>query len=219
MDNKQMKLNYMYWICGTNDCDFYNDLYHDALRCSDIWHIIACDEYGPSDWYKNKNPHWNDKVSLPSGIAPKHPKEVISDMHYNIKRHMDTAIKKITGDVPNYQQFALEIVPRANGYPAVLNASCGINAYMKSKHGMTVARVKKHVKPWHIKKDKVHFSVSGYQMVLDRGIGPMLDVYYEKVRIPKQVRTQQSVPLTRNGRKRAAKRAKLMAKKAVQSGE
>ena len=56
-------------------------------------------------------------------------------------------------------------------------------------------------------------------MVMDKGVGPMLDVYYEQVRIPKQVRAQQVVPLTRNGRKRAAKRAKLMAKKAEQSGE
>ena len=196
----------------------YHDRYHDALRRSSAWGLIACDAYGPSDYYKQKNPYWNDKIVLPTDDVPKQPQEIIDELHANVKKHMDAAIKKITGDITGCMPFALEIVPRSNWYPAIRNACFGVSAYMRSKHKMTVSRVKQHVKPWHIKRDKVHFSVSGYQMIMDKGIGPMLDVYYDKVRIPKHVRMAQQKPLSRNGRKRAAKRAKLMAKTG-QSGD
>ncbi len=217
-DNKLNKPELMFWMCGTNDCDMYNDRYHDALRRSPVWGMIVCNEYGPSKYYKEKNPHWNDQIILPPSSTPKYPQDVIDDLHADIKKHMDVTIKKITEVIPGCQQFAIEIVPRANWYPAVKQACYGVSAYMRSKHKMTVAKVKQHVKPWHMKRDQIHFSVSGYRMVMDKGVGPMLDVYYDQVRVPKQARMVEQKPLSRNGRKRAAKRAKLMQKDG-QSGD
>ena len=100
----------------------YNDRYHDALRCSPVWGMIVCDAYGPSDYYKQKHPHWNDQIKVLPNTVPKQPQEVIDDLHANVKKHIDVVIKKITDVIPECQQFALEIVPRSNWYPAIQQA-------------------------------------------------------------------------------------------------
>ena len=65
------------------------------------------------------------------------------------------------------------------------------------------------IKPHHYLRDRVHFNHAGYVLLLDKGIGPLFDAHYENVRVPKAEPILSRPPLTYNGRKRAAKRARL----------
>ncbi len=200
---------FIFWICGTNDLDWYNDRYHEALRKTPTWHPDMFPNSGPSTRYKKNHSNWNERIQVDDITKHDSPKDVIDKLHDITKPHIDATVYKINFKIKNCKNFAMEIVPRMNWYPDVIKSACGISAYMRKNHNMTLTRVKTHILPVHYMRDHVHYTKDGYRVILDKAIGPLLDVHYTSIRVPKCDRVSKRPPLTKNGRKRAAKRAKL----------
>ena len=65
VNNRKITPEFLFWICGTNDIDHYNDKYHEALRKSPLWYMISDDRYGPSKRYKQKHWNWRSSIEIP----------------------------------------------------------------------------------------------------------------------------------------------------------
>ncbi len=94
---------------------------------------------------QKRNPDWNDKIAIPDYSDEIHDEagDVINRLHSVVKSNMDQTVLDIDKKVSGCQQFAVEIAPRQNWYPAICNAGFGISMCMKTKHGETVTKTKK----------------------------------------------------------------------------
>ena len=70
-------------------------------------------------------------------------------------------------------------------------------AYLRKEHHKTLTRVKTHILPVHYKRDEIHFTNDGYRVNLDKEIGPLLDVHYTSIRVPKSEHVSKRPPLTK----------------------
>ena len=151
LDNKK-NIPEFFWICGTNDLDWYNDHYHEALRKKPDWQPSMFPKSGPSKRYKENHADWNQGIIVADITKHDSPKDVIDKLHDVVKSNIDTTVLKINLKIVNCKNFAMEIVPRMNWYPDVVKSACGISAYMRKEHHMTLTRVKPHILPVHYRR-------------------------------------------------------------------
>ncbi len=63
------------------------------------------------------------------------------------------------------------------------------------------------ITPSHLCLDGIQFTAAGYSLFVDKGLGPMLDSYYDKLRLPKSVRNAKAnMSKSAKRRKRAAEK-------------
>ena len=200
----------IYWSCGANDLDRYNDLYFDGLRHSKWWHLLLCTDASPSKFYRKKHCLWTDDVHVePMSVTAFDHYLFIDTCHKEIKKGIDQVVTTVNRSFSGCVNYMAEIPIRKNWFPAICNLAGGINAYCRKVHEIRICKLNRYLAPNMICKDQVHLNHDGYLCFMDHALCPMLDYYYKCIRVPRHLRPIPQITFTRSARKRRNKKARM----------
>ena len=101
LDNKEITPEFIFWISGINDLDWYNDKYHEALHKSTTWLPSDYPNCGPSARYKKKNLDWMQHIMVVDTSLHDTKKDVIDKLHDVVKSNVDTTVLKVNLKIKN----------------------------------------------------------------------------------------------------------------------
>ncbi len=181
--------DYIFMSCGSNTLDLYNDQYFVRIRNSPIWHLLLDVLYGPSKFFQDKYPAICDLRCPPRGKVLDFDSKLFIDTAYDdICKDVKVVMTEINAVYDSTRKYGLSCIIRKYWFPAIRVLACRINGYMSKTHHVTMNQINGFLEPKHICKDDIHMNAMGYRVFVEKGLGPMLDSYYNLHRLPKSLR-------------------------------
>ncbi len=187
--NSEFRPDYIYISCGSNTYDQYNDQYFVKLRNSPVWHLLIDVPYGPSKFFKDKYPAFCDLRKPPMGPVEDFDSKLFVDTAYDDTcKEVKSVMTEIDAVYDSVRKYGLSCIMRKNWFPAIRVLAYRINGYMSKSHQITMNQINGFLDGMHFCRDDIHLNALGYRVFVEKGLGPMLDSYYNQHRLPKSVR-------------------------------
>ena len=201
------KPDYIYISCGSNTYDLYNDQYFVKMRNSPVWHLLLDVPYGPSKYFQDKYPAICDLRKPPRGPALDFDSKLFVDAAYDdICKDVKVVMSEINVVYKDVRKYGLACIIRKNWFPSIRLLAYRINGYMSKTHCITMNQINGFLDVKHICRDDIHLNALGYRVFVDKGLGPMLDSYYNERRLPKDMR--KPVKISKSAKRRQRKSLK-----------
>ncbi len=172
--------DFLFLSCSGNDLCQINDAYYDKLRHSPAWHLIAHNEYGPSNYYRQKHNLWFDDRILP-------PKKIVQFDHVNFIEAEFELLQGYIDDVmcvlnENFQckKYILGTLYRQHWFPAVSNMVTRLNALFRLRYKIKVCQINGYITTREMNPDGIHLSQEGYRLFVSKGLGPLIDLHIKQ---------------------------------------
>ena len=171
--NKGYVPTHIFSMCGANDVDTANDLYHYRMLNSQYYPFPISNKYGPSPRFFN-----NHSYRFPQ-YAIFDPDAFVEVKLYEICQHIDRVFCTLREHIGDVEVYAMGIPLRCYWYPHMVDLAEKLNQYLESKHKVTVVRINYLLTGQHFVRDGIHLNNQGYQLFMDRCLGCLIDPYYK----------------------------------------
>ncbi len=164
--------------CSGNDVCHINDKYFAKIRFSTIWHLLVDVPFGPSEYQKQRNHWFDDRVTKPIKVHDFDHEAFLEKELQNVKNHINCVMGVLTDTFSDCKLFAIGALRRKHWFPEMNDLLAKINMYLRTKHHVSICNIGNFIHYWHMERDWIHLNKEGYKLLMSKGIGPVFDSYY-----------------------------------------